>query len=525
MRFLKTIAVLIALAGTLTSCAQMPGSPMAPLEHGPLLIWMVRPGTKAEKQRIAAQKIQAQLQTTPILPTTVQEQTAGSFGQPSSNVGQTAGSYGQTSSSAGTNASDHGQTAGSYGATAGSFGTAASNHGQTAGSAGQTAGSFGQTSSTYGQTLGGISLTPPNAAPVSVPVSSAVRMELSENLKKPFPELELRFADVIAEELEDKLVAVEGTQEYPDLLIASEMPQGWEKSGLGVTRLGLPTFLDMPDPRLQTFWMTRETYILLRAPNSQRARAFVVWQYDSDPNIASRKKPVGKAGQEAARVAAGALAKVLGGNGLGDEVDTEAAKFKAGLARTLALGEVPAEALNGLGFQIDVTDASANDRLALVTLRAVASSPQAFGVMRAYVLLRKDDGGRWKVLQISPNVRQGEPGSSGWSAMHAYTFPTSPAKVVGISQAAPTDGDNRPSQPDLWWDNSGDSGLAVEWQMQFGDWTDSRMFLVFERDARVQTRVKAEFARMPGKYRWRVWALGLGGVVKLSPWRELNILQ
>jgi len=496
---------------------------MAPLDHGPLLIWMVRPGTKAEKLRITAQKIQAQVQATQILPTTVQEQTAGSFGQPSSNVGQTAGSYGQTAGSSGRNASDTGQTAGSYGTAAGNFGTAASNHGQTAGSAGQTAGSFGQTSSTYGHTLAGTSLAPPNAAPASVPVSSAMRRELSEKLKGPFPELELRFSDVIAEELEDKLAAVEGTAEYPDLLIAGELPEGWEKSGLGVTRLGLPTFLDMPDPRLQFPWTI--TCILLHAPNPQRARAFVAWQHDSAPNIASRKKPLGKAAQDAARVAVGALGKVLDGDGLGDEADVDAAKFKAGLARAFALGEVPEESLSGLGFKIDVTDASANDRLALVTLRVIASSAQAFGVIRAHVVLRKDDRGRWKVLQISPNVREGTPGSSGWSAMHTYTSSTSPAKVVGISQAAPTDGDNRPPQPDLWWDNSGDSGLAVEWQMQLGDWTDSRMFLVLEHDPRVQTRVKAEFARMPGKYRWRVWALGLGGVVKLSPWRELNIIR
>jgi hypothetical protein len=148
--------------------------------------------------------------------------------------------------------------------------------------------------------------------------------------------------------------------------------------------------------------------------------------------------------------------------------------------------------------------------------------------MIAHVVLRKDDAGRWKVLQISPNVRYGVPGS-GWGAMRSYTravIPERTSKIVAVSQAAPPDGDNRPPQPELWWDNNGEAGLlAVEWQMNFGGWTDSRMFLVPDRDPRVQTRVRAEFAQTPGKYRWRVWAIGEGGVVKLSSWREMNILR
>jgi len=188
---------------------------------------------------------------------------------------------------------------------------------------------------------------------------------------------------------------------------------------------------------------------------------------------------------------------------------------------------VPPDRLAGLDFKIDVTDASANDRLALITLRVIASGPKAFGVMRARVVLRKDDAGQWKVLQVSPNVRKGVHGTA-WSAMDTYTRATLPAKtakVVGVSLAAPPDGDNRPPQPELWWDNSGDPGLlAVEWQMQFGEWTDTRMFLVPDRDPRLQTRVRADFAQTPGKYRWRVWAVGEGGVVKLSAWRQFNIL-
>src|SRR5665213_424090 len=524
-RIWQAVAMAVLCAGV--CFAQAPQPPTAPLEHGPLTIWMVRPGTKAEKLRLTARKIQARVQATQVLPTTVQEQTAGSFGQPSSNVGQTAGSYGQTAGSSGRNASDTGQTASSYGTTAGSFGTAASNHGQTAGSVGQTAGSFGQTASTYGQTLGGINLSPPSATTVNLPVSTVAR-ELLASLNPGFSGLDVRFVDVIEEELEDKLAAVQGKPEYPDLVIASALPQGWETSGLGVAMLGLPTLLDMPDPAFLSVWQREQVDILTRAPHPERARAFVVWMRDPDPDIAAQKKPLEKAAEGPARIAAGALGSVLGGDGLGTDADTEAAKFKGALARELARGWGPPESLAGLGFKIDVTDASANDRLALVTLRVIASSPQAFGVMRAHVVLRKDDTGRWKVLQVSPNVRQGVRGTA-WPAMRTYTRAVSAArtaKIAAVSQAAPTDGDNRPPQPELWWDNSGDAGLlAVEWQMRFGEWTDSRMFLVPDRDPRLQTRVRAEFAQTPGKYRWRVWAIGAGGVVKLSPWRELNIIR
>jgi hypothetical protein len=525
MRFVKTIVVLIVLTGVLASCAQTPDSPTAPLEQGPLTVWVVRHGTRAEVLRIKSRKIQAQAQATQVLPTTVQEQTAGSFGQISSNVGQTAGSYGQTAGSAGRNASDTGQTASSYGTTAGSFGTAASDHGQTAGSAGQTAGSFGQAASTYGQSLGGSSLSASNSTPVSAPVYSVIVGGLSVSLNHGFAKLEVRYVDVVAEELEDKLAAVEGKPEYPDVVLASALPQGWDGSGLGLTMLGLPTSLDIPDPALIKAWQRERVEILTRAPHPERARAFAVWmRYPGTDYFLS----VDKSADAPARIAAGVLGGVLNGDGLGVDADAEAAKFKGDLARQLALGLVPPEAVAGLEFKIGVTDASANDRLAAVTLSVIASSPRAFGVMIAHVVLRKDDAGHWKVLQISPNVRYGVPGT-GWGAMRLYTravIPERTAKIVAVSQAAPPDGDNRPPQPELWWDNNSDSGLlAVEWQMQFEGWTDSRMFLVPNRDPRVQTRVRAEFAQTPGKYRWRVWAIGEGGVVKLSPWREMNILR
>jgi hypothetical protein len=528
MRFLKTIAVLIVLAGTLTSSAQAPEPLTAPLEHGPLTIWMVRPGTRGEKLRITAQKIQAQVQATQVLPTTVQEQTAGSFGQPSSNVGQTAGSYGQTSGSSGRNASDTGQTASTYGTTAGSFGTEASNHGQTAGSAGQTAGTFGQTSSTYGQTLGGSSLSQASAAPVSAAANNRTRDELAVSTEHTFPGLELRTVDVIAEELQDKLAAVKGSADYPDVLLAD--PGLGSYSGPGLTMLGWTSFFDATDdPRISPRWRDMRPTILTHAPHLARAQAFVVWLRDAGLCQPCEGKVGDKDVAAAASAAASALQSVLQGDSLGARADADAAHFSPRLAQYLALMAGAPDVPGDLKFRIDVMSAWARDRLAVITLRGIASSPSAFGVVHSLVVLRKDDAGRWKVLHISPNMAPGSLFNGLGDLEQSASGPAKgdkPPHVVAISQAAPPDDDNRPPKPDLWWDNSGDARLlVVEWQFNAdGAWTDSRLMMVPNGGNRTQTRVPAQFAAIDGGYRWRVWSVGAGGAIALSPWRRLNIL-
>src|SRR5438874_1116751 len=90
-----------------TGAQQTAASATAALDQGPLVVWMVTPGTPADRARIAARKQAA----TRVLPTTVQERTLGEFGKPSSEHGQTAGSYGTPSGNVGQNASDVGQTA------------------------------------------------------------------------------------------------------------------------------------------------------------------------------------------------------------------------------------------------------------------------------------------------------------------------------------------------------------------------------------------------------------------------------
>jgi hypothetical protein len=512
------------------SAQQAVPSATAALQQGPLMVWMVTPATPAERARIVAQKQAA----TRVLPTTVQERTLGEFGKPSSEHGQTAGSYGTPSSNVGQNASDAGQTAGSYGTTPSGLGRPSSEHGQTAGSYGTTAGNFGQTAGSYGDSIASVNQPRPvGTQPVRV-VSNAVRDELQSDLRGAFHELDVRFVNVIAEELQERLAAVAGSADYPDVVIGAVLPGWWDGSGLGLAMLGTLSFLDQADEIDTTtgrhFYpplgqRAGRVVVLTHAPHPERARAFVVWLRDGSV-CRSCGRPFDKTTEAPVSVAIGALGQVLQGDGLGESADPVAAKFSADLARRLALMPPSPGALDGLKYRMDVMDAKANDRLAVVSLRAIGSSEQAFGVVHAVVVLRRDANRRWKVLQISPNVapRSAENASSALRRFANDVPPEKVVRVVGISQAAPPDGDNRSPQPDLWWDNAGNAGLlAIEWQTNLGGWTDPRLMLVSDSNPRLQTRVTATFARNPGEYRWRVWSVGTGGMVVLSPWKRLVI--
>jgi len=514
-----------------TGAQQTAASATAALEEGPLVVWMVTPGTPADRARIAARRQAAAR----VLPTTVQERTLNEFGKPSSEHGQTAGSYGTPSSNVGQNASDVGQTAGSYGTTPSGLGRPSSEHGQTAGSYGTPAGNFGQTAGSYGDSIASANQPRPIASPPSkTPVRNEVRDALQSELQLKFHDLNARFVDVIVEDLQDRLAAVAGSADYPDVVLGPFLPSWWDGSGLGLAMLGSLSFMDAAE-QVDTSGRhfdpvggqrVARAVVLTRAPHPERARAFVVWLRDENGCLRCGRIPVDKKVETPVSVAVAALAQVLQGDGLGAAADPEAAKFNAELARQLALNPPPQSVLDGLHFRMDVMDARANDRLAVVSVRAIGSSEHAFGVVHAVAVLRKDASNRWKVLQVSPNIAPASVDNAS-TALRRFAVNVPPDKVAhlaAVSQAAPPDGDYRQPQPDLWWDNSGNAGLlAVEWQANLGGWTDPRLMLVADNDPRLQTRVTATFARNPGEYRWRVWSVGAGGVVVLSPWRRLLI--
>jgi hypothetical protein len=138
-------------------------------------------------------------------------------------------------------------------------------------------------------------------------------------------------------------------------------------------------------------------------------------------------------------------------------------------------------------------------------------------------VLRKSEDGNWRVLQVSLDLSPREQKAQGAQLMSTRpALAEQKAGVLGVKLAAPLDGETRPPQPELWWDNGGGSGLQViEWQRGPG----SHLFLVPDQAARLQTRVTATFAKQPGTYRWRVWSVGVGGAMKISPWSTMKIAR
>jgi hypothetical protein len=159
------------------------------------------------------------------------------------------------------------------------------------------------------------------------------------------------------------------------------------------------------------------------------------------------------------------------------------------------------------------------------------------------VILRLNGNGQWKVLQVSPDM-EASARDRAVSLLEVYAAGSAQLgyegssqlrnegdKVLGISQATPKDGEALSPQPELWWDNLGGATLqAVEWQQGNGEagtegkWGASNLYFIADNNSRLRTRATARFAAAPGEYRWRVWSLGMGGDLVLSPWRTMKII-
>jgi hypothetical protein len=336
--------------------------------------------------------------------------------------------------------------------------------------------------------------------------------------------------EVGVDELQTRLDAVAGTPDAPDVLVGTPLPQVWsdQSSGLvrsyGLVTLGVVDLIpqteagEHPPARL-------EASILLRAPHPRSAREFIKWLSDRDAY-----KLRGPLSADApSLLARTALDSVLHGGDIGAAADKQMAAFNAQLAQRSAMGVHGSSLLNGLRIELDRSIASANGRFAVVQLRAVMESRAAFGVAHAVVVLRIDDTGQWRILQLTPNLAapQQQVAADNLSGFSAKVKREEVAQVASASLAAPVDGDNRPPAPELWWDNLGAGTLeVVEWQRSLGNsWTGSNLYFVREDAGHLRTRTTGRFADAAGLYRWRVWSLGRGGTSAISGWRSVNILQ
>jgi hypothetical protein len=527
------------------------------LREGRLVVWFVGAGERAPETNLQA--IAALHHATPL---TYQEQTSGSFGQSASSFGQNSGGYGvdSTSSSISTpkpaqgedapSATPNGigyrqQESGSFGQESSSFGTEASNHGQTSGSVGQEASSFGTAASNHGQDAGSFGNSTSTIADAGnslpQPPSNPLAEQFKERLQQAFPDLQVKFSEVDPAELKDRLMAARGTASYPDVLLGT-LPAAWwngMQSEFGLAMLRPASFY--PDGVTQNPPSAEEFAILARAPHMAAARAFALWMSEPDSGCPGCVQAgLSEKEQAAAAVAMSAVERLLNGEPLGEEADPEMARSSSlGVRRMLAtIGSTSGNTSGNTSGstsagdaapRVEVERASTNGSLAAVALRVVVSSPGVFGVAHPLVVLRTAKDGRWRVLQVSLNLQQLEQENVRHTLMESS--PASAAEqrggVVGVSQASPQDGDTRAPMPELVWDNGGGAGLqVVEWQMgRSGGWADARLYLVQDRNPRLQTHVIAQFAGGVGRYRWRVWSVGAHGEMKIGPWRTFNVVQ
>ena len=542
MRSWRATAAVLVL-GTVATAAAAQTSPAAPeaAVHDRLVLWLVHPSARSALQKALDSQSNA-------VPNTLGESTVSSFGQTAGSYGQTAGSYGHPTSDDKRNVTDNNPTAGDYGQTAASFGQPSSTVGQTAGSYGQTAGSLGQTSGAAGQTAGSYGQTAGSFGEglSTIAAAGGKAQRAAERafhhpphgaewdawlagVRSAFPELKVDLVDVRDDELGADLGAAANTAQAPDVLLGNPLPPSW-RPGTGGTRTFVAASLGVkakvrqadlsPDQTTVKSWEP-EASLLVRAPHPAQARAFMVWLL-SGGNCAGCNAPAtAQASGSPGDVAQRALGGLLGGEALDGIADPQMARFSPGAVRAEALGATPVS--ERLNTRIDVTAAQANDHLAVVTMRATLWSASAMGVLDALAVLRRDGSGRWRVLQVTPNL-QHDALAQAASSLEPFCKPGRPARVAGVNLAAPADGDSTGPQPELWWDNGGGAGLeVVEWQVRAGTGAlDSHLYFLPDTNSRLRTRATAPFAAA-GAYRWRVWSVGQGGVSVLSPWRSLTV--
>lgn len=508
MRLARTALVLALTCGPLG--AQAPASDPN-LPPGDLVVWFVdHPAAPPRPQPY----------------TQYYETTAGSFGRPASSVGRAASDTGIASSDFPAAATKGSKPSSEIGQTAGSFGTASSNIGQTAGSYGQAASTLGTPAPAAGPPV----FDAPTLAWVST--SSDQLGEIWPYtlawLRQTFPKLRPRVAYVKFEDLQNRLAAMEGTRDYPDVLVGSPLLLPSEPAVLQTTlaHLGAPSFgaalenSHLPRPR--------DALILVHAQHPREARAFVVALSELGCSLC-RGSAVPDNTRTPARIAAGAAESLLEGGQVGDADRAFAGPIQGSSAQALTFWPQSGKALESLSVKTDVLMAAANERFAAVALRCTAESAGGFGVVHPLVLLRASEDGHWRVLQISTDLETGLLART-FTALHPHAehIGTDRLKpVMAVTQASPPDGDSRQLPLELWWDNPGSASmLVVEAQSRVAPdaWSDSHLQLVPDSGSRLQVRVTAAFPTFPGLYRWRVWSLGPGDVIALSPWRRLTVV-
>ena len=533
----------VALAARTGVAQDAATDPLAALQNAQLVVWVVEPAAVTPLSKAMA--IAALHNATPL---TYQEHDAGTFGQSASSYGTAASNVGVASSSSAISAPPagtgyHEQESGSFGQPSGSTGTAAGNYGQTASSLGQTASSYGVDASNHGHDAGTYGNSLSTIAQAGNPAAQAARNlspqeagdlhSFEQRVSTAFPNLQVKYLSADPSELQTQLAAARRTAQYPDLLISPAPGPWWGgvQREFGLTTLQPASF--RADGVTEAAPRMPQLAVLAHAPHMQTARAFAIWMSEASSDCdGCVLGNLSREARAAAGVAVDAVARLLHGESLGAAADPEMADFPPRSALAVLGGAIAAVNPQDTSPRIEVMAASADGRVAAVTLRAIESTSSAFGVAHSLVVLRRDhDGqhdGRWRVLHISLDLPPAEQQSERETLMNSIAAAPELTRAgpKGITQASPPSGDTRPPQPVLWWDNRGGASLqVVEWQADDGGhWSDARLYLAPDVGARLRTQVTARFATSPITYRWRVWSVGAQGEMKISPWSTLKIV-
>jgi len=287
-RMAKWLTPVVATA--LFSCTALPqqAGDIAPLRHGRLIVWVVKPAPGKA----------VPVSTQP--PTTLQQQTAGSFGKSASDVGTDASNYGVSASSptisrtgsapvsaqgadpnneVAAAAGYHEQTAGSYGQTSSSFGTDASNHGQTAGSLGRTAGSVGTDAGDYGQAAGSFGHSLSTIATAGqAPLPKSLQVQIEPSLRAAYPALQVRFVYLDESALKAALKAATSTStSYPDVMLFEGYGPFWAGPSADLRELAVSSDTDSGPPS-----SIARALMMHRAPHPDVAHAFLMYLAELD---------------------------------------------------------------------------------------------------------------------------------------------------------------------------------------------------------------------------------------------------
>lgn len=485
----------------------------SPLVRGRLVLWVVRPAAKGWNPELA--RMDPSLGPAGI-PKTVQEQTAGSFGTASSNVGTAASEYGQTASTLGQTAGSYGHAASEHGQAAGSYGTASSN-------VGQTAGSYGQTSSSYSGPDSGGTVDRRNLDRWLTPVRAPLWSQLRDSLRHDFPGLQAVMYEIREEDLQAGILAAAGRPEAADVLLGAPLPTRWATANHGAllqtivqakTETFFPAYL--PSYKVSAWGHTclepEQRYaVMVNAANPDGARAFSAWfsaAYACETNLVDKDRPL----NEAETIAVHAAGALVTGGSFGAEFDKDAVKIAPGIFSAWNV-EMHQAVLSSHGDAL----------FRAVGVRSIVADKQVARVIRTLVVLRRGSSEEpWRILQITLDMTLPMLMDSVNMLGSAVMGKPSGQALTAVSLAAPRDGEARMPTPDLWWDNKGGAKLeVVEW-MPSGI-APSRLFLVQDTDGVAKTRVGAAFATFAGEVKWRVWSVGSGGAVAMTGWRGMVI--